>query len=135
MKAFVFTPERPYLFDGDCEFDWNSLTFTVREFKLDQAPFPEGADYMEIGVGVIRFDFESLAYGQVFAAPTVIARDFEGDSFEIRCNEIPRGEGILFAMVRIAFYETVNEEGDVFGNAHSFGISVVSVWDEGEGES
>lgn len=128
LKEFIFTPRRPQILSCPYEFDWNSLTFTVREFKVDQAPFPEGADYMEIGVGLIRFNFESLAYEQVFAPPAVIARDFEGDSFEIRCNEIPRGEGILFAMVRIAFYETVNEEGDVFGNAHSFGISVVSVW-------
>ena len=88
---------------------------------------------MEVGVVLIRFNFESLAYEQVFAPPAVIARHFEGDSIEIRCNELPGGEGTLFAMVRIAFYHQVNDEGDVVGNAHSFGISVVSVWDDEEG--
>lgn len=135
LTDFVFTPQRSQILSCPYEFDWNSLTFTVHELSVDQAPFPEGADYMEISVGLIRFNFESLSYEQVFSAPAIIARDFEGDSFEVRCNGLPGGEGILFAMVRTAFYHQINEEGDVAGNAHSYGISVISVWDNEEGES
>lgn len=133
LKEFIFTPQRPQILSCPYEFHWNSLTFTVRELRVDQAPFPEGADHMEIGVGLIRFNFESLAYEQVLAPPAVIARDFEGNFLQIGCNKLPGGEGTLFAMVRIAFYQKVNEEGDAFGNAHSFGIAVVSVWDDEEG--
>lgn len=133
FKDFVFTPQRPKILSCPYEFDWNAGTFTVREFDVDQVRFPEGADHIEIRVGLIRFNFESLAYEQVLAQPAVIARDFEGNFLQIRCNKLAGGEGTLFAMVRIAFYHQVNEEGDVFGNAHSYGISVISVWDDEEG--
>lgn len=130
LTDFVFTSQRPQILSCPYEFDWNSLAFTVRLSKVDQALFPEGAESMEIGVGLIRFNFESLAHEQVFTPPVFIVRDFEGDSIQIRCNKLPGGDGTLFAMVRIAFYQTVNEEGGVFGNAHSYGISVVSWWDD-----
>lgn len=134
LREFIFTPRRPVLLQCPHSFNREKLRFEVRGFNVHAAQFPKNTDFMEVVVGLIRFDFESRLYEQVLAAPTVIARDFKGDAFEIRCNEVPSGEGILFAMVRIAFYEKVNEEGYVVGNPHSFGISVVSVWDDGEGE-
>ena len=84
MKAFVFTPNRPDLFGGESGFDRETLTFEVNEFKVSEAQFPKEADYMEVTVGLIRFDFESLAYEHVFAEPFMIARDFQKDTFTIR---------------------------------------------------
>lgn len=134
LQEFIFTPKRTHFLGCNYQFNWDTRALEVSEFTIKEARFPKNSHFMEIVVGLIRFDFESLAYEQVHAAPTVIARDFEGDSFEVRCNEIPDGEGILFAMVRIGFYQKVDGDGHLVGPPHSFGIAVASVWDDGEGE-
>lgn len=128
LTDFIFTPQRPQILSCPYEFDWNSLTFTVREFKVDQAaPFPKGADYMEIGVGLICFDFDTLAYEHIFADPLIIARDFQKDAFTIPCPELPGGEGMLFFAVRFSFYQTVNGERHLVPDKAHTGVRIISV--------
>lgn len=132
LKDFIFTPQRSHLFPCPHRFDWDTLTFEVKEFKVNQVKFPDGADYMEVVVGLIRFYFESLAYERIFSDPIVIARDFKGDSFEITFDEIPEGNGILFSAVRVSFYQTVNGKEYLLSDEDAFGIAVLSVCDDGK---
>lgn len=129
VKAFVFNPERPHLFGGDCEFEWNPPVFKVSDFKVAEAQFPNGADYMEISVGLFRFDFESLAYEHVFAEPLIIARDFHKDSFTIACPDLPGGEGVVFSAVRVCFYRTVDGERHLVPESGRTGVRIISVWE------
>lgn len=126
VKAFVFTPGRPYLFDGDYEFEWNPPLFKVSDFNVSEAQFPKGSDCMEISVGLLRFDFETLAYEHVFADPLVIVRDFEKDAFVIPCPELG-GEGMFFSAVRVSFYQTVNGERHLVPDTAHTGVRIISV--------
>ena len=129
MKAFVFTPKRPNLFDGESGFDWKTLTFEVNDFKVSEAQFPQDADYMEISVGLFRFDFESHAYEHFFAEPLMIARDFQEDAFTIACPDLPGGEGMLFSAVRVCFYQTVDGERHPVPESGRTGVRIISVWE------
>lgn len=129
VKDFIFTPERPHLFTGDSEFEWNPPQFKVSNFKLTDANWPNEADYMEISVGLLRFDFETLAYGHVFADPLVIGGDFQKDSFSIACPDLPGGEGMLFSAVRVSFYRTVDGERHRVPESGHTGVRIMSVWE------
>ncbi|MBU8883514.1 hypothetical protein KSK37_10505 [Kaistella sp. DKR-2] len=134
VKAFVFIPERPHLFGGHCEFEWNPPVFKVSDFNIREAQFPKEADCMEISVGLLRFDFETLAYEHVSADPLAIARDFQKDAFTIPCPDVPGGEGMLFSAVRASFYQTVNGERHLVPDTAHTGVRIISVLvDRGEG--
>ncbi|WP_447951796.1 hypothetical protein [Chryseobacterium koreense] len=133
VNAFVFTPERPHLFGGHCEFEWNPPMLKVSDFNVSQAQFPKEADCMEIGVGLLRFDFETLACAHVFADPLVIARDFRKNAFTIPCPDVPEGEGMLFSAVRVSFYRTFDGERHLVQDAAHTGVRIVSVL-EGRGD-
>lgn len=131
LKDFVFTPQRSPVLGCSYGFDWNILTFKVSDFNVDQVPFPKGSDYMEVLVGLIRFDFVSLDYQQSFAKAVVLARNFTEDSFEIILDEVPQGKGILFSVVRVLFYQTNNGKRCLLPGGDAYGVEVLSVWDEG----
>lgn len=133
VNAFVFTPERPHLFGGHCEFEWNPPVLKVSDFNVREAQFPNEADCMEIGVGLLRFDFETLACAQVFADPLVIARDFRKNAFTIPCPDVPEGEGMLFSFVRVSFYRTFDGERHLVADTAHTGVRIISVL-EGRGD-
>ena len=109
LSDFKVTPERPRLFDATYGFDWDALQFEVSNFSIASAHYPEGADTMEILVGVLRFDFDTCTYGSVMADPVFIDRNFGATSFAIAVDGLPEGDGVLVAVVRVAFYQRVND--------------------------
>ncbi|MGR7812111.1 hypothetical protein [Lacinutrix undariae] len=127
MQAFVFTPKRAMLLSCKYHFDWDGLLFSTSGFNIDVVVFPKEADYMEVVFGVLRFDFETLSYTRVIASPLLIGRDYTGDTFDILVEELPGGTGILFGMLRVAFYQEVNGVRYLLSGAKSFGVEVVSV--------
>lgn len=124
FSDFVVTPKRPRLFTGVYAFDWTSLQFSVTQFRDATTDFPEGADYMEVLVGVVRFDFETYNFNVSLAAPLVIERDFSGDAFSVSVDSLPAGDGDLFAVTRVAFYQWVNGKGYILPGATGFGIGL-----------
>lgn len=127
FKNFNFTPKRSTLLPCTYGFDWDSLTFTVSGFAAASAGFPEHSDYMEVVLGVVRFDFETQGYTSVMAAPLVIERDFTGSSFSTSVSELPSGAGTLFAMGRVSFYQSVNGVEFLLPGGGAFGLEVVGV--------
>ncbi len=129
LQDFIFNPQRPTILSCPYGFDWDTLTFKVNEFKVKETRFPDGADYMELVIGLTRFDFESLAYQRVLSEPMDISRDFKEDSFEILLAELPKGNGILFSSVRVSFYQTVNGKSCLLLEEDAFGVEVLAVWE------
>lgn len=123
-ETFAVTPERPVLFNCAYGFDFEALEFKVRDYSVGAAQFVEGADYMEVLVGLVRFDFETHAFTQVLAAPLVVERDFDGTAFSVGVDGLPEGDGALFAVVRVAFYQMVNGEGYLLPGGAGFGVGV-----------
>lgn len=124
LMDFDVTPERPRLLDCDYGFDWDSLEFDVSGYGVGAAKFPKGADYMEVLVGVVRFDFDLKVFERVMAAPLVIDRDFDGDSFAVTVSELPEGQGELIAVARVAFYQRVNGKGYLLPGGAGFGVAM-----------
>lgn len=127
MESFVFTPKRAMLLSCSYGFDWDGLLFSASGFDINEVVFPLKADYMEVVFGVICFDFETLSYTRVIASPLLIGRDYTGDGFNILLDELPGGTGVLFGMLRVAFYQEVNGERYLLSGANNFGVEIVSV--------
>ncbi len=124
LETFAVTPERPALLKCTYGFDFDVLEFRVRDYSAGAAQFPEGADYMEVLVGLVRFDFETHAFAQVLAAPLVVERDFDGTAFSVGVDGLPEGDGALIAVVRVAFYQMVNGEGYLLPGGAGFGVGL-----------
>lgn len=108
LRQFTFTPKRPKLLPCRYDFSWNTLSLSVTGFDAKKAGFPLNSDYMEILLGLVRFDFNSNTYTQVIEAPLVIEPHFMGDSFTLTVSALPEGDGEVFALARVAFYQVVN---------------------------
>jgi len=50
----------------------------------------------------------------------IVERDFDGSAFSISVGPVPEGDGALIAVVRIAFYQTVNGKGYMLSSG--FGV-------------
>ena len=124
FKDFVLTPKRSSLLNCSYEFDWDTLTFRVSGFSADVAGFSKEATYMEVLVGLIRFDFETNTYTQVVETPLIVARDFSSDVFSVDVSGLPSGEGILFAIARVSFYQDVNGARYLLSGNGAFGVEV-----------
>lgn len=124
LKDFVFTPKRSVLLPCHYEFDWNTLQFKVTGFDVSQLRFPDGATFMELGLGVICFDFEQLIYTTEWATPLTIDRDFIGNSFSLGVAAVPVGTGQLLAIVRVAFYQEVNGTPYLLPGDGAYGLEV-----------
>jgi hypothetical protein len=125
LTQFVFTPKRPKLLPCHYDFSWDTLSLSVSGFDANLAWFPLSSDYMEILLGVIRFDFETRTYTQVIEAPLVVERNFIGNSFSIPISGLPDGNGVLFAIARVAFYQEVNGIGYLLPGGSGFGIEIL----------
>lgn len=127
FKAFVFTPKRPVLLPCSYGFDWDALLLSATHFDVQTVGFPKEASFMELVFGVVRFDFQTLTYSLVMAAPLVIDREYASNSFTLSVAALPGGTGVLFAMLRVAFYQEVNGENYLLAGGNAFGVEVVSV--------
>ena len=127
FRDFMFTPKRSALLPCTYGFDWDTLTFNVAGFNVNQAGFPAEATYMELLLGVVRYDFTTDVYTQVIESPLVIGRDFVGDGFSISVLELPAGTGVLYAVARVAYFQEVNGKGYILPGGGAFGLEVVGV--------
>jgi hypothetical protein len=119
LRHFTFTPKRPNLLACGYDFSWDTLSLSVTGFDAKNAGFPLNSDYMEILLGLVRFDFDTNTYTQVIEAPLVIERNFSGDTFSLTVSSLPDGEGEVFAVARVAFYQVVNGSSYLLpGEAH-----------------
>lgn len=131
LKDFVFTPKREVVFGRPYVFDLETLTLRVHGLNVHQAGFPAAASRMQVTVGIVRFDFESLTYQQVISDSVFIDRDSDDASFEIALEALPEGSGVLFALVRVCFEEIVAGKRVIMTGGEGFGIEVIEVWGPG----
>lgn len=124
LENFVFTPKRSQLLPCSYDFDWSALQFEIKGFDVSLLRFPIGADFMGLGLGVIRYDFEKLTYSTVWATPLQIERHFSSSSFSLSVAAAPEGHGQLFAIVRVAFYQEVNGVSYLLPGDGAFGLQV-----------
>lgn len=124
LSDFVVTPARAQLFACAYGFDWDALQFDVSNFSIASANYPKGADVMEVVVGVLRFDFATCNYSSVMADAFLVDKDFDASSFSIAVDGLPEGAGDLVAVVRVAFYQQVNEGLYLLPGAEGYGVAL-----------
>ena len=126
LKDFVFTPKRPTLLSAQFNFDWTSTTLNITNFGIEWVKFPEQADILEISLQVLRFDFNTLSFTSEYSTPSVLTRDFVGDSISLNAIE-PSGTGQLLAVARVCFYQVVNGQNYLLSGDGAYGLSIVSI--------
>lgn len=127
LKDFIFTPKHSNLLPAQLSFDWNTFTFSVNGFDVKWIKFPQQADYLEVKLQLVRFDFNTLKYHSSTSSPVMINRSFTGDSFNLTATQPEGDSGLLFAVARVSFYQTVNGRPYLLSGDGSLGVSVVSV--------
>lgn len=124
LADFVFTPKCSPILPCSYVLDWNTLQFEVNGFDVSRLRFPYGADYMEVGLGVICFDFEHLTYTADWATPLVIDRRFTDSNFSLGVGAVPVDTGQLMAIVRVAFYQEVNGRPYLLPGDGAYGLQI-----------
>lgn len=126
LKDFVFTPKRSVLLPAQLNFDWATFTLQATNFDMKWVKFPAQAHFMEVTLQLVRFDFESLEFTSELGIPLNLTKDFTDDSFSLTTAE-PSGTGLLLAVVRVCFYQSVNGQSYLLSGDGMLGVQIVSV--------
>jgi len=127
LKDFVFTPKHGSLLPAQLSFDWNTFSLHVNGFDVSWIKFPQQADYLEVKLQLVRFDFNTLQYHISNSSTQMINRGYTGNSFSLTAIEPEGTSGLLFAVARVSFYQTVNGNPYLLAGDGALGVSVVSV--------
>ena len=127
LKDFVFTPKNSNLLPAHLSFDWNTFALNVNGFDVNWIKFPQQSDYLEVKLQLVRFDFNTLKYRTSMSSPLMIYRGSTGDSFRLSTTAPEGDSGLLFAVARVSFYQTVNGRPYLHTGDGNLGVSVISV--------
>lgn len=124
LQDFRFNPKRPNLLPCAYVFNWDALELRVRGFDVRQVAFPKEADYLELSICLLWFDFEKLNYSDLSIARMTIDRDFNQDTFSLACAALPKGSGMLLGLARVAFYHELHGKAYALSGGSGFGMVV-----------
>lgn len=127
LTDFDFTPKRPVLLNGTLNFDWATYTLTVSQFDINDAGIPKAADVIGLLLRTVRFDFEQLEFVTETSSLLELRRDFAASTFELQTVPLPDGNGVRFAMLRVAYYQQVNGVNYLVPGDGLFGLGVLGV--------
>lgn len=127
FRKFVFTPKRSVssTLMGVGFFDWDSFSYTVRDFAIKDVCFARSATHLELSLGVLCFDFETLEYELHMGTPLLIGRDYDVSSFTLSLRDLNFGLGKQFAYVGLKFYQEVNGELYLLQDEEAIGLELV----------
>lgn len=128
LQKFRFTPECNLMETAALKGAYNSgsRTFSVQDFDVRKVRFPGEATHMALTLGLLHFDFDTLAYSLKMSLPFYIDKDFEGADFSISTEE-PLVSGLGMALLVMRFYENVNGKYYIFQNKKEVGVEVLWV--------
>ena len=129
FQQFEFTPNRSVskTLMGIGSFDWDTYSYSVSRFFINDVVFPLSATHFEVSFGVLNFDFATLNYKLFMGTPLLLDRDFVDSSFSLRPKDLPVVGGKEFAFVGLKFYQEVNGTKYLLQNESAIGLEVVGV--------
>ncbi|MGJ8591303.1 MAG: hypothetical protein ACSHXF_02070 [Aquaticitalea sp.] len=127
LKDFDFTPKRSVLLNGKLDFDWSQHRLTVSQFDIAEAGIPKSADVMGLLLRTVRFDFERLEFVTETSSLLELEREFDATTFELQTAPLADGDGVRFALLRVAYYQQVNGVNYLLPGDGLFGLGVVGV--------
>ena len=128
LRSFVFTPLCNVIdvLAASVEFDFSSRTLRVTNFDIKSVKFPSGATHMALALGLLHFDFDTLAYRLKNSAPLYMDRNYGATSFEMT-TDLPEVDGTPMAVLGMKFYQEVDSTYYLFKSANAVGVEVLGV--------
>lgn len=129
FRNFAFTPKRSVTetLMGSGFFDWDSFSYTVSQFAVENVRFAKSATHLEFSLGVLRFDFATLDYKLFMGDPLLINRNYDADTFSLSLTNLPVGNGKQFAFVGLKFYQEVNGVLYLLQDENAIGLELVGI--------
>lgn len=127
LLGFDFTPDCDVLarLGSNGVYDPDQRTFRVTDFDTNRVDFPEGATHLALSLGLLRFDFDTLAYALKRSAPLYIDRNFTASTFKLTVDD-PVLTGFELAVLGMKFYQEVDGRFYIFKSAQTVGVLVLN---------
>ena len=123
FRDFAFTPSCNVMevLAASVDFDFTSRTLSVTNFDIRTVKFPAGATHMALTLGLLHFDFDTLAYRLKNSAPLYMDKSYSANSFVMNV-ELPEVEGTAVAVLGMKFYQEVESTYYLFKSANAVGV-------------
>ena len=127
FKEFKFTPERSVsdTLSAAGIYNTEQHSYTVSGFDTGNIVFPGGATHMEVGLSMLRVDFDRNTHTALSGPGIFIDKRFERDSFTLRMDGLPKGKGILITLAYVRFY--LELEGRKYIVKNELGVDVLGI--------
>lgn len=128
MRSFVFTPACNVMdiLAASVSFDFGTRSCSVTNFDVRSVSFPTGATHMALTLGLLSFDFDTLAYKLKTSTPLYIDGTFNATSFELNVED-PEVPGTAMAVLGMKFYQEVEDTYYLFKSANAVGVELLGV--------
>lgn len=128
LRSFVFTPSCTVteVLAASLQYDFDTRTLSVTNFDIKNVGFPSGATHMALTLGLLHFDFDTLAYRLKNSVPIYLDKDYNATSFEMT-TDLPEVEGTAVAVLGVKFYQKVESTYYLFKSANSVGVEILGV--------
>lgn len=128
LRSFVFTPSCNVteVLAASLHYDFDSRTLSVTNFDIKNVGFPSGATHMALTLGLLHFDFDTLAYRLKNSVPLYIDKNYSATSFEIN-TELPEVDGWAVAVLGMKFYQRVESTYYLFKSANAVGVEILGI--------
>lgn len=129
LQDFAFTPSCNIteVLAASVEFDFNTRILSVTNFDIKSVKFPSGATHLALTLGLLHFDFDTLAYRLKNSAPLYLDMNFSATSFEM-IVDLPEVDGTAMAVLGMKFYQEVDSTYYLFKSANAVGVEVLGIW-------
>ncbi len=126
FNNFAFTPSCNVaeVLAASLKYDLPSRTLSVTNFDIKNVGFPSGATHMALILGLLHFNFDTLAYQLKNSIPVYMAKDHSATSFEMN-TDLPEVEGRAVAVLGIKFYQKVESTYYLFQSANAVGVEIL----------
>lgn len=126
LRNFVFTPSCNVIdvLSASLDFDFNSRSLSVTNFDIKAVRFPAGATHMAITLGLLHFNFDTLAYLLKNSVPLYMDKNYSLTSFDMY-TDLPNIDGAALAVLGIKFYQEVQGTYYLFNGANAVGVEVL----------
>lgn len=128
FRDFAFTPSCNVMevLAASVDFDFTSRILRVTNFDIRAVKFPAGATHMALTLGLLHFDFDTLAYRLKNSAPLYMDKNNSATSFEMNVD-LPDVEGTAVAVLGMKFYQEVESSYYLFKGANAVGVETVGI--------
>lgn len=128
LRDFAFTPSCTIteVLASSLNFDFDSRTLSVTNFDIKNVGFPSGATHLALTLGLLHFDFDTLAYRLKNSVPVYMGKDYNATSFEMT-TDFPEVEGTAVAVLGVKFYQKVESTYYLFKSANAVGVELLGV--------